>query len=109
MRLQSYRVNWRVSHRSVSHDDNIIAFAESHRAVALQMSQSTLLLRKRKEMIKVDNELEEMKRQYEKRMSICYTKQKEFEVKKKKLDQSVRKSRAIPCYKSTRCSQINSR
>ena len=42
-------------------------------------------------MIKVDNELEEMKRQYEQRMSICYTKQKEFEVKKKKLDHSVRK------------------
>merc|ERR1719261_1299690 len=56
-----------------------------------QMSQSTLLLQKRKEMIKVDNELEEMKKQYEQRMSLCYKKQKEFEVKKKKLDSSEQK------------------
>ena len=55
------------------------------------MSQSTLLLQKRKEMIKVDNELEAMKKQYEERMSLCYKKQKDFEVKKKKLDSSVRK------------------
>jgi len=56
-----------------------------------QMSQSTLLLQKRKEMIKVDNELEEMKKQYEQRMSLCYKKQKEFEVKKKKLDNQEQK------------------
>jgi len=51
-----------------------------------QMSQSTLLLQKRKEMIKVDNQLEEMKREYERRMRICYERQKEFEVKQKELD-----------------------
>ena len=50
------------------------------------MSQSTLLLQKRKEMIKVDNQLEEMKREYERRMRICYERQKEFEVKQKELD-----------------------
>lgn len=56
-----------------------------------QMSQSTLLLQKRKEMVKVDNELEEMKRQYERRMRVCYTKQKDFEAKKRELSHSVEK------------------
>ena len=37
-------------------------------------------------MIKVDNQLEEMKREYERRMRICYERQKEFEVKQKELD-----------------------
>lgn len=54
-----------------------------------QTSQSTLLLKKRKEMREVDEALEFMKEEYKARMEACDERQHEFEIKQKEMKEQV--------------------
>jgi hypothetical protein len=58
---------------------------------ATQSSQSTLLLKKRKEMKEVDDALELMKKDYERRMYVCEERRLQFEMKQAKLREQVLK------------------
>ena len=53
------------------------------------MSQSTLLLKKRKEMREVDDALEFMKEEYAQRMSECIEREREFERKQQEMREQV--------------------
>lgn len=54
-----------------------------------QMSQSTLLLKKRKEMREIDDALEFMKEEYSQRMEACNVRQRELERKKAEMKEQV--------------------
>lgn len=54
-----------------------------------QASQSTLLLKKRKEMREVDDALEFMKQEFRSRMEACNSRQREFEHKQKEMKEQV--------------------
>jgi hypothetical protein len=56
-----------------------------------QTSQSTLLLKKRKEMREVDDALELMKQEYKRRMDICEERREHFEAKQSKMRDQVLK------------------
>ncbi len=56
-----------------------------------QTTQSTLLLKKRKEMREVDDALDFMKEEFRKRMDACSERQVEFEKRKKEMKESVTK------------------
>eukprot|EP00981_Chlorochromonas_danica_P001606 scaffold344_cov178-Ochromonas_danica.AAC.15 len=58
-------------------------------AAAGQTSQSTLLLKKRKEMREVDESLEVMKKDHKKRMEECEERRLQFEVKQAKMREQV--------------------
>ncbi len=60
-------------------------------AAAGQTSQSTLLLKKRKEMREVDESLEQMKMDYKKRMDICEERRLAFELRQSKMREEVLK------------------
>lgn len=60
-------------------------------AAAGQTSQSTLLLKKRKEMREVDQSLELMKRDYKKRMDDCEERRLAFELRQAKMREEVLK------------------
>lgn len=60
-------------------------------SAASQSSQSTLLLKKRKEMKEVDDALELMKKDYERRMDACEERRMQFELKQAKLREQVLK------------------
>lgn len=62
---------------------------ESLVAGVTQTSQSTLLLKKRKEMREVDDALDFMKEEFRKRMDLCGERQVEFEKRKKEMAESV--------------------
>lgn len=64
---------------------------ESLLAGAAQTSQSTLLLKKRKEMREVDESLEVMKSDYKKRMDECEERRLLFEIKQAKMREQVQK------------------
>mmetsp|Transcript_24552 Transcript_24552/g.24794 ORF Transcript_24552/g.24794 Transcript_24552/m.24794 type:complete len:376 (+) Transcript_24552:144-1271(+) len=68
-----------------------IAELEALLAGATQTSQSTLLLKKRKEMREVDEALELMKEEYKNRIDICEEKRQEFERKQTKMREQVLK------------------
>jgi len=54
-----------------------------------QISQSTLLLKKMKEMNEVDDSLEYMKEQYERRMANCVERQAAFERRQAEIDEQM--------------------
>jgi ATPase subunit of ABC transporter with duplicated ATPase domains len=54
-----------------------------------QMSQSTLLLKKRKEMREIDDALDFMKEEYTQRMEACETREKELQRKQKEMKEQV--------------------
>ncbi|RYG65860.1 hypothetical protein EON64_11055 [archaeon] len=54
-----------------------------------QTSQSTLLLKKRKEMREVDESLEVMKKDHKKRMDECEERRLQFEIKQAKMREQV--------------------
>ena len=54
-----------------------------------QASQSTLLLKRRKEMREVDDALEFMKQEFRSRMEACNSRQREFEHKQKEMKEQV--------------------
>ena len=56
-----------------------------------QISQSTLLLKKMKEMHEVDDSLDYMKEQYKNRMEACDERQREFERRQSKMKDQVTK------------------
>lgn len=58
-------------------------------AFSIQTSQSTLLLKKRKEMKEVDDALELMKKDHKKRMDMCEERRIQFESKQAKLREQV--------------------
>ena len=58
-------------------------------AAAGQTSQSTLLLKKRKEMREVDQSLDNMKNQHKQRMDTCEERRIQFEVKQGKMREQV--------------------
>jgi ribosomal protein S20 len=60
-------------------------------AAAGQTSQSTLLLKKRKEMREVDESLELMKKDHKKRMDDCEERRIQFELKQSKIREQVLK------------------
>lgn len=60
-------------------------------AGANQTSQSTLLLKKRKEMREVDENLEVMKQQYKRRIDACEERRQIFESKQAKMREQVLK------------------
>lgn len=68
-----------------------IAELEALLAGASQTSQSTLLLKKRKEMREVDEALELMKDEYKNRMDACEERRMQFEVKQAKMREQVLK------------------
>eukprot|EP01035_Chromulina_nebulosa_P021689 gene21689-28067_t len=68
-----------------------IAELEQLLAGATQTSQSTLLLKKRKEIKEVTDSLELMKREYKKRMDECEDRRLQFELKQAKLREQVLK------------------
>ena len=68
-----------------------IAELEALLAGASQTSQSTLLLKKRKEMREVDEALELMKDEYKNRMDACEERRMQFEIKQAKMREQVLK------------------
>lgn len=66
-----------------------IADLEQLLAGATQTSQSTSLLKKRKEMREVDNALEDMKRDYKCRMDLCEERRIQFELRQGKMREQV--------------------
>lgn len=70
---------------------NEISELEQLLAAAGQTSQSTLLLKKRKEVREVDESLELMKLDYKKRMDICEQRRVQFELKQSKMRDQVLK------------------
>ena len=68
-----------------------IAELEALLAGATQTSQSTLLLKKRKEMREVDEALELMKDEYKRRMESCEERRSQFEFKQAKMREQVLK------------------
>lgn len=68
-----------------------IAELEALLAGASQTSQSTLLLKKRKEMREVDEALELMKEEYKRRMESCEERRTQFEFKQAKMREQVLK------------------
>lgn len=68
-----------------------IAELEALLAGATQTSQSTLLLKKRKEMREVDEALELMKDEYKRRMESCEERRTQFEFKQAKMREQVLK------------------
>jgi hypothetical protein len=56
-----------------------------------KVSQSTLLLKKRKEMREVDEALELMKQEYKRRMDVCEERREQFEAKQSKMRDQVLK------------------
>ena len=68
-----------------------IAELEALLAGATQTSQSTLLLKKRKEMREVDEALELMKEEYKRRMESCEERRSQFEFKQAKMREQVLK------------------
>ena len=55
----------------------------------MKTSQSTLLLKKRKEMREVDESLELMKDAYKRRMDFCEERRLQFEAKQNKMRENV--------------------
>eukprot|EP01038_Epipyxis_sp_PR26KG_P007741 gene7741-10518_t len=70
---------------------NDISELENLLAVAAQTSQSTLLLKKRKEMREVDESLELMKKDYKRRMNDCEERRLQFELKQAKMREQILK------------------
>lgn len=70
---------------------NEIVELEQLLAAAGQTSQSTLLLKKRKEMREVDESLELMKKDHKKRMDECEERRIQFEIKQAKIREQVLK------------------
>lgn len=70
---------------------NEISELEHLLAAAGQTSQSTLLLKKRKEMREVDDSLELMKKDYKRRMDECEERRALFESKQSKMREQVLK------------------
>lgn len=70
---------------------NEIVELEQLLAAAGQTSQSTLLLKKRKELREIDESLELMKKDYKRRMDICEEKRVAFEAKQAKMREQVLK------------------
>eukprot|EP01041_Mallomonas_annulata_P010582 gene10582-22081_t len=68
-----------------------IAELEALLAGATQTSQSTLLLKKRKEMREVDEALELMKEEYKNRIDVCEERRQQFEQKQAKMREQVLK------------------
>lgn len=68
-----------------------IAELEALLAGATQTSQSTLLLKKRKEMREVDEALELMKEEFKNRMEACEERRMQFELKQAKMREQVLK------------------
>jgi len=68
---------------------NEITELEQLLAAAGQTSQSTLLLKKRKEMREVDYSLENMKNQHKQRMDACEERRVQFEAKQAKMREQV--------------------
>ena len=56
-----------------------------------QISQSTLLLKKKKEMHEVDDSLDFMKGEYKTRMEACDERQREFERRQSEMKEQVRR------------------
>eukprot|EP01031_Cornospumella_fuschlensis_P031281 gene31281-37807_t len=70
---------------------NEIKELEQLLAATGQTSQSTLLLKKRKEMREVDESLEVMKKDHKKRMDECEERRLQFEIKQAKMREQVLK------------------
>jgi TPP-dependent indolepyruvate ferredoxin oxidoreductase alpha subunit len=68
---------------------NEISELEQLLAAAGQTSQSTLLLKKRKEMREVDQSLDNMKNQHKQRMDMCEERRIQFESKQAKMREQV--------------------
>lgn len=68
---------------------NEISELEQLLAAAGQTSQSTLLLKKRKEMREVDQSLDNMKNQHKQRMDSCEERRVQFEAKQAKMREQV--------------------
>ena len=68
---------------------NEISELEQLLAAAGQTSQSTLLLKKRKEMREVDQSLDNMKNQHKQRMDTCEERRIQFEAKQAKMREQV--------------------
>lgn len=68
---------------------NEISELEQLLAAAGQTSQSTLLLKKRKEMREVDQSLDNMKNQHKQRMDACEERRIQFEAKQAKMREQV--------------------